>query len=170
MRTRRNKDGEGSSGDRAAKKIITNCEQEFNIALGLLIDTIEPGERIYSTVDARNFEKAIREFKRRQLERDYDNEVNRHGFYCDSFNQMVSCLQGPTARASSLFLWDCDSVDEYFNLSEELIKTVRLSVVAHSYLTKNGGHIITRPFEYPKLLDPKFHPLLQKNAMMLWAY
>lgn len=186
MLTRRNKDGEGNGGDRTSKKIITDSPESFDEALSTLVEYALSNRqnvyRIYSTVDARDFDKGIREFKRRQLEADYADNRGRHGFYRDGFNRVVSCLQQPGARASSLFLWDCDSTEEYQNTNRLLQE---LSVehtpgplglhigrynIRDAYETKNGGHIITDPFNYPKIVPPEYHKLIQKNAMMLWAY
>lgn len=166
MRCRRNKDGAGNSGgDRSSKKIITNGPEAWEAGVEKLAADFEEGERIYATVDERDFDKGIREFKRRQLDADYSDDGSRHGFYIDGNNRLVSCLQGPGARVSRLFLFDCDSNQEYNRLLRQLGYRV-----THSYPTKNGGHIITDPFEYPKLLAPEFHPLIQKNAMLLVAY
>ena len=37
------------------------------------------------------------------------------------------------------------------------------------YLTKNGSHIITTPFN-PHALSPMMLEALKKNAMMFWSY
>lgn len=171
MRCKRNKDGQGSSGgDRSSKKIITSSPQEYDEALQSLIEGTQGGERIYATVDKRSWPKAIRGFKQKQLDNDYASDDTRHSFYKDVSNRMVSCLQGPTARLSSLFLFDCDEPQQYDSLVKELLSAVGVSGIIHTYQTKNGFHIITKPFEYPKLLDAKWHPLIQKNAMMLIAF
>ena len=170
MRVRRNKDGSGNSGgDRSSKKVITESEEEFDQALASLIEGAQGGERIYATVDSRVWDKAIREFKRRQLDMDYASSGARYGFYRDGFNQLVSALQGPGARATSLFLFDCDSPESYSSL-RSILYGIEAVAIVHSYETKNGGHIITAPFEYPKYLNSELHNLIQKNAMMLWAY
>jgi hypothetical protein len=170
MRCKRNKDGEGSTGgDRKSKKVITSSPEEYEAGLQLLIEGAEGGERIYATADARDWDKAIRAFKQRVLDHDYAQEGIRNGFYRDSANQIISCLQGPEARLTRLFLWDCDSAGEFEQMRSILYGIEQVAIV-HAYETKNGGHIITSPFEYPKLLNPELHHLLQKNAMMLLAY
>lgn len=168
MRTSRTKDGLKSSGDRKSKKVITNGPEEYAQCFEKLCSELIDSERVYGSVDARDFNKAIREFKRRLLESDYGSVATRDGFYRDSKNQVVSCLQGPAARATHLFLWDCDSIEDYDNCLRALSLTG--CVIKHFYSTKNGGHIITEPFEYPKLMDPLMIPWLHKNAMMLLAY
>lgn len=174
MLTRRNKDGESNGGgDRSSKKIISASPEEFDEALATLVqlalDDEQRAYRIYATADIRDFEKGIREFKRRQLEADYADHGSRHGFYRDSFNRVVSSLQQPGARATSLFLWDCDSKEEYEQMRQVLYGCGAAAIV-HAYETKNGGHIITAPFEYPRFINPELHHLLKKNAMMLWGY
>lgn len=170
MRVRRNKDGAGNTGgDRHSKKLITEGPEEFDEALEALLKGSQGDERIYATVDSRDWDKAIREFKRRQLEHDYGDDRSRHGFYRDGFNQVVSALQGSQARATSLFLFDCDSATEY-EVLRSILYGIEAVAIVHAYETKNGGHIITAPFEYPKYLNSELHHLLKKNAMMLWAY
>lgn len=168
MRKSRTKDGIKASGDRKSKKVITNGPEEYDACFEQLCSELIDNERIYGSVDARDFNKAIREFKRRLLESDYGSVATRDGFYRDSKNQVVSCLQGPAARATHLFLWDCDSIEDYDNCLRALHSAC--IVPKHFYTTKNGGHIITEPFEYPKLMDPLMIPWLHKNAMMLLAY
>jgi len=170
MRCKRNKDGEGNSGgDRASKKIITTDSEEFDEALERLMLDIQPGERIYSTVDARDFQKGIRNFKFKQLEAEYYDDGSRFRFYTDSFNRMVSSLQAPNARVSSYFLFDCDSVEESLTCMTALSKVDLHKNIIHDYKTKNGKHIITQPFN-PALLPEEVRSLIQKNAMMLWVY
>lgn len=171
MRVKRNKDSEGEAGgNRSVAKIITSSPEEYDEAVQTLVAGAKAGERIYGTVDARSWGKAIRGFKQRLLDNDYASEDTRHAFYKDVSNRMVSCLQSPQARSTSLFLFDWDGLGDSDSLVKELLSAVGVSGVLHNYQTKNGWHFITKPFEYPKLLSAEWHPLLQKNAMMLIAY
>lgn len=167
MRLRRSKDGGKGNVDRHAKKVVTRGEADYDTQLFRLLQDILPEERIYSTVDARDPKKALRTFKQLQLDNEYN--PSPEDFYFDIKNRWVSSLQQPSARATSLFLWDCDDVQTYEDLRNELYKIDSVGIV-HAYQTKHGGHVITAPFAYPKLLDPRFHPLLHKNAMLLLAY
>jgi hypothetical protein len=170
MRCRRNKDGEGSSGgDRGSKKVITNGREEFEQAFESLSSEMLEGERIYSTVDARQMERGIRNFKQRQLEADYYDDGSRHSFYTDSHNRLVSCLQSPNARDSSYFLFDCDSQEDGLEALGAIDKLGLAKCIRHTYPTKSGRHIITDPFN-PNLLPEHIRPWIQKNAMMLLAY
>lgn len=173
----RNKDNDGKKGGThgSTKKIITANPEEFDAALADLIERSEQAKndhgliyRIYGTVNARDFEKGIREFKRRQLEADYSDDGSRHWFYRDGFNSMVSCLQQPGAKATSLFLWDCDSQAQYEDVRRVLFAVE--APICHAYETKNGGHVITVPFNYTILDRYSYWPLIKKDAMMLWAY
>lgn len=169
MRIHRTKDGAVGNADRHAKKVVTRGEADYDIQLSRLLRDILPEEHIYSTVDARDLKKAMRTFKQLQLDNEYTPDPEN--FYLDIHNRWVSSLQQPSARATSLFLFDCDDVQTYEDLRDALYKIDDPSVsTVHSYLTKNGGHVITSPFAYPKLLDSRFHPLIHKNAMLLVAF
>lgn len=170
MRILRTKDGGVGNVDRHAKKLISRGPEEFDRCMGELREDMVPGQRIYSTVDQRSVSKAIRKFKQNQLDNDYS--ADPHAFYLDIKNRFVSALQGPGARNTSLFLWDCDDLHQYGNLLSVLEDETLLgqTIIKHNYLTKNGGHIITTPFQYPKFISPMYQELLRKNAMMLWYY
>lgn len=88
-------------------------------------------------------QKAIHEFKRRQLEADFGNLYERHSFYCDINNRLFSCLMNPNARAQNHFLIDCDTQQEYEHAELQLRGS---GLVIMEYPTRNGMHIITRPF------------------------
>lgn len=173
MRVLRNKDGGVGNVDRHSKKLVSRNPEEFDKNMARLMDGMLPNERIYSTVDARDISKAVRMFKTEQLNNDYNRPDIFEDFYIDIYNRWISALQQPSARATSLFLWDCDTVEDFKQLREELESLgmeddERLHM--YHYQTKSGGHIITASFAYPKMLDQKWYQLLKKNAMMLWAY
>lgn len=167
MRVLRNKDGGVGNVDRHSTKIITKNPEEFDRAFKSLVETAQPNERIYSTVDTRDPAKAIRKFKETMLANDYDR--NPQDFYLDISNRWVSALQQPTARASNLFLFDFDSTDQVREGCDALSSHNTTAKYVHGYITKNGAHIITEPFNYTKLPE-WMHPMIHKNAMMLWAY
>lgn len=170
MRTLRGKDGgKNTGGDRVAVKVITRNKEEFEKTLQALIDGASENERIYATVDARDIEKGIRNFKLRQLDAEYYGVDERHGFYIDSANRVVSSLQSPNARCTSLFLFDCDSVEEGIAVMAALDSAGLHKQIKHSYHTKNGKHIICEPFN-PKPLSDEVQRIIHRNAMMLWAY
>lgn len=167
MRVLRTKDGGVGNVDRHSKKLVSRNAEEFDKNLEILLKDIQPNERIYSTVDARDTSKAIRTFKELQLANDYT--PNPEDFYLDIYNRWISSLQQLSARKTRLFLFDCDSPDEYDRM-QNILYNIESCPIVHRYETKNGGHIITGSFEYPKFLHSDFHHLKFINAMMLWVY
>ncbi len=86
----RNKDGEkGNAQRKAIKKISRNKQEWIEIIQEFknLQQHSYSGHRIYSSVNSRNMEKAIHEFKRRQIDFDYGTEEERHWFYMDLQNR-----------------------------------------------------------------------------------
>lgn len=162
----RNKDGGLAKPDHGAKKIITMNEVEWDKAVAELKERAELndiGERIYASVDARNVGKAIHEFKRRQLDADMYDESGKTKFYLDIKNRFISCLASPPSRASKLFLIDCDSDEELRHArGYEIVRDNWI----HFYPTKNGYHVITKPFN-PNLIS---RLEIKQNAMMLVGY
>ncbi len=141
----RNKDGcQGNAQRKSFKKISSSLEQWEKIVkeFGHMQNTSHPGFRIYSSVNPRNMQKAIHEFKRRQLEFDYGNNEELDEFYRDIDNRFFSCLMNPTCRSESYFLIDCDT-DEEYQKSKDSIPQER---IVFDYATKNGRHLITKPF------------------------
>lgn len=146
MLLRRNKDGEEGNAQRKAIKSISRDTQEWKTIireLRNLQETSYQGYRIYSSVNSRDISKAIHEFKRRQLETDYGNAFEFWSFYCDIKNRFFSCLMNPNCRATSHFLIDCDTQEEYEHAELQLRGS---GLVLMQYPTKNGYHIITLPF------------------------
>lgn len=170
MLTTRSKDGGRTNNpDRqpSNKKYVTRSSEEYYEKLDELIAEMNQSQRIYSTVDPRDTEKAIHKFKQNQLDADYYAEKDKFGFYDDVYNRWISSLQQPTARASRLFLYDIDD-DEGDPITREeavfLMEKGGINVL-HSYNTKNGCHVITDPHD-PKKIDIQH----QKNSMLLVAY
>lgn len=144
MLLRRNKDGGIGNAQRNSFKTITNGVEQWEWAVKVfrhMQETSHQGYRIYASVNARNMQKAIHEFKRRQLEFDYGNNAELDDFYRDIDNRFFSCLMNPSCREESNFLIDCDTVEEYERAKEKVKDLVILD-----YATKNGRHIITHPF------------------------
>jgi len=144
MLLHRNKDGETGNAQRKAYKIITNGVNAWYDAierLSYLRMTGYRDYRIYSSVNPRNMRKAIHEFKRRQLQAAYDHNDD-YDFYTDIENRFFSSAMSPVCRDHSLFLIDCDSEHEY----EKAIDMIPKDLVVFDYETRNGRHIITKPF------------------------
>lgn len=141
----RNKDGETGNAQRKSIKKISRSIQEWHeivYEFRNLQKSSYPRHRVYASVNPRNIQKAIHEFKIRQLSADYSNKQDLDWFYVDLENRFFSCLMNPNSRCSSNYLIDCDTPEEYQNAKEILPEEFFL----YEYPTKNGMHIISRPF------------------------
>lgn len=156
----RNKDGcKGNAQRKSLKKISSTAQQWEEIVLQFrhIQKNSHQGFRIYSSVNARNMQKAVHEFKRRQLEFDYGNNQELDEFYRDIDNRFFSCLMNPSCRAESNFLVDCDTEKEYRHVKQNLND----DMILVDYPTKNGRHIISKPFNPNEvLLDAKKDDLI----------
>jgi len=169
---RRSKEGGGTNNDKI-KKYVVNGEDEYNERLETLErerkDLLEKGivTRIYASLNRRDINKAIREFKRQQLEADYYDEENKNRFYLDVKNKWISALMKPSSRADNLFLIDIDIE----KVSTKVIETLEAinAETKLTYKTKNGWHIITTPFN-PAELNGIDGVEVKKDALMLVSY
>ena len=172
MLTQRNKEGgKVTKPDRVAKKKITKNREEFikvfNEFESFKNNTNVP-LRIYSCVNKRNIDKAIREFKYRMLEADYYDEISRRSFYYDIKNRWMSCVMSPTSRAETNFIIDIDDNNLTVKTLREL-QSLKVKVILH-YNTKNGSHVVTEPFN-PNLLKTKYPELgIAKDGLLLLSY
>lgn len=154
MLINRKKESGISTTDRKCIRCITKDINTFNITLEVLRQQKQKGQRIYCSVNSRNIIKAIRLFKKRQLDNDYEDLAEKGNFYCDIYNRFLSCLQNPEARDSRNFLIDLDSQE----MSPFLSVYDRLATVTKILLKKetpNGWHFITEPFDSSKFHHPK---------------
>lgn len=145
MLLHRNKDGEtGNAQRKVIKRISRNKEEWHQIVHEFkeLQQASYPAHRIYSSVNSRNMEKAIHQFKLRAVSVDYGNKEELTWFYVDIQNMFFSCLMNPGCRAQNNFIIDCDTQEEYQKAKELLPPEYFL----YEYPTKNGRHIISRPF------------------------
>lgn len=159
----RNKDGAFGNAQRKSLKKISSDESEWNeivLEFRQLQLTSHQEFRIYSSVNSRDIRKSIHEFKRRQLEADFGYMYDLNSFYCDIKNRFFSCFMNPSCRAEDYFLIDCDSKEEYEHAELQLRSS---GLVVMQYPTKNGVHIITKPF------NPNDYGNMQikKDALML---
>lgn len=164
----RHSDG-GATNNSKLRSYITRDTTQWVRTLAKLIQEKEQYPhlplRIYQTVNARNIEKGIREFKIAMLNADYYDTDSRHWFYLDAKNRIVSAIMQQNCRATSFFLFDVD--DESQSLLITLTANLGLltNVVMH-YPTKKGHHIITEPFN-PNLIQLPKNVEYKKDAMML---
>lgn len=165
MLTLRSKEGGKTNlPDRSAKKMISRNPEEFDKCMQILMDRRVGMERIYSTVDERDIDNAIRIFKGRQLDADYFDRESHVSFYVDIWNRWISSLQSPRARKGCLFMVDVDDDKQEEDNIRKSIEAHGFNLI-HEYPTKNGRHFILEPFN-PNLVE--FDCL--KNHMMLWVY
>lgn len=151
------------------ERIITKNPEEFEQALYEMMMTAvsecskDREMRIYSSVNARDPKKAIREFKRRQLEHDYGDQDDMMDFYNDLGNQWISCLMKPSNRIGTTFLIDIDEEDDELLIGHALTSITRNF---KRYPTKNGHHILTSPFNPAQLPGAK----INKDGLLLLYY
>ena len=170
MLTRRAKEGGKSNRpDWVAKRKISTNKDEFEKILEEFLEyqSEHPEYRIYSCVNRRDFNKGIREFKRQQLEADYYDIESRDKFYLDIKNRFLGSLMKPSSRAETLFLIDADDLTAK-TIGNAIDEIEEITDVVLTYKTKNGYHIITKPFN-PNLLGNKFGEI-KKDAMLLLSY
>lgn len=145
--------GKNDRGDRVSKRKISKNKEEFvEIVKEFLVLKAESDKplRIYSAVNKRDIDKAIREFKQRQLDSDYYDEDSRQGFYLDIKNRWISCVMSPKCRAETKFIIDIDDGEDDIDFIKEKLELLSVKILLE-YKTKNGTHIITEPFN-PNLL------------------
>jgi len=167
----RNKEG-GETNNIKYKKVITRNSDEFFDALNELVDIQMSSDipyRIYSSVNERDFNKAIRKFKYEQLESDYYDQVQKENFYLDIRNRFLGCLMQPTQKATSYFLFDVDNVEGKDLCGETLNAIKDKELIVKLYPTKNGWHILTHPFNYTKIKLPDGVEL-KKDGLLLLSY
>lgn len=167
----RHKEG-GEVNNTKLKKVITRSPKEFQEALEPLIREMLLSEsplRIYSSVNERDFNKAIRQFKYEQLDADYYDQIQKENFYLDVKNRFIGCLMQPPQRATSLFLWDVDNVPEIKDTTAEILSLIPEGLIIKFYPTKNGWHLVTKPFNYTTLVLPK-NVEMKKDGLLLLAF
>ena len=163
--------GFNNTHKRHLKKVITRNSEEFFKTIEEFQDFIKTDKRelrIYATFNNKNFSKGIRLFKQRQLDRDYDEEDVRNDFYLNSKNNFISCLMDKMSANESNFLFDLDDIDDRsFNVVWNTLKKHTKIII--TYKTRNGFHIITKPFNYT-LLQDNIQRTLHKDSLMLIDY
>lgn len=149
---------------------ITSVSSSSNQFVSILNDMRKnkrESDRIYASLSQRDILKAARSFKHKLIEADYDQ--NPEDFYKNINNHWVSSLMinTSTLKSDKLWMFDCDSQEEYMTICQELLT---LSVPIHyQYSTKNGVHVIVKPFNR-QLLSENSLKSLSDNSLMLWSY
>lgn len=164
MLCQRAKDGDKCVNKSELKKVSANKKEFMKIyaELKMIKDSSLLPLRIYSSVNRRDINKAIMNFKREQLEADFYSETDRNHFYFNIENRWISSLMKPSARAETQFLIDIDSQNSKV---EEKLNLIGVKIIA-KYPTKNGIHIITEPFN-PNLLGLNFGEIKKDDLLLL---
>lgn len=186
----RNKEG-GDTNNTKVQKRVTRSSEEFKEVLTELLHEVSISPlplRIYSSVNPRNFNKAIHKFKVEQLDADLYHQHQKENFYLDVNNRFIGCLMQPGQASGSLFLFDVDNEEgrdvmgetlnalhlvekevwDHKNLSDEA-RMSEPEIIVKTYPTKNGWHIVTRPFNWNLMVIPKGVEL-KKDALLLLSY
>lgn len=162
----RKKDGhDGAYPQRDCKKRIVSCKEEYINCLCEFLDLKAKSDkelRIYASLNPRNIEHAIRNFKQDQLNADYYDVTSRNSFYTDIQNRFFSCFMSYQSKAGTLFIIDVDD-NSIMDAVDKLIADLDIHVYT-KYATKNGWHIVVAPFN-PQLwsmdkTDIKKDPLI----------
>jgi len=164
MLTHRSKEGGKNRDRKQTYKKFSRNEKEFKEIVIEYLEIISKSNipyRIYSSVNKRNVNKAIREFKRLQLDADYDECTS--DFYFDVKNRWISSMMRPSSREDTNFLID---LDEGEDVDKCLNRLVHITRNYFKYQTKNGWHIIVQPFD-PRLMEGYD---IKKDGLLLLKY
>lgn len=143
---------------------VSRSEKEFKFILHELNTIAQEGERIYATAGTRCCHKAGRLLQQRILDNHYDKEPGR--FYDSLIEKWVSCLMKSPTRVDKRWLFDFDDPGLYREFRGAVW---RMSHETYDYETKNGYHIVARPFNTYGMPD-YLHRIRHKDALMLWRY
>ncbi len=167
----RHKEG-GETNNSHLRKIITRNSEEWFEVVKVLIDEQMSSEatlRVYASLNQRNFNKAIRQFKYEQLDADYFDQIQKENFYLNVKNRFIGCLMQPAQRATSMFLFDIDNDPEIKDTTAGTLSVIPNELIIKMYPTKNGWHIITKAFDYTKIALPK-NCEMKKDGLLLLAF
>lgn len=150
----RSKDG-AKNNSRHERMLFTRDGKEYEETLAFLLEERSKhplqGLRIYATVNARDLKKAVRCFKQSQLDMDYQSDEVISDFYSAIKGRFASALMRPTSKAESFFVFDVDSPMTLDKALGIIDRSGFSDMIVKQYATKNGWHIITKPFNHTKL-------------------
>lgn len=164
----RNKDG-GSNNERTNTRMVSRNEEQFEEILVKYLEVMkmspETPYRIYSSANKRDAKKAMRIFKYKQLDAEYNSDVEIENFFFDIKNRWLGSLMSPKARMEKNFLFDIDEGDEKTveDFKKEIASVTRTYKI---YQTKNGYHAVVPPFN-PQLM-PGYD--INKDGLLLLKY
>lgn len=146
---------------------VTHSRDHFNCTLDELLAEARDGERIYGAAGVRDMAKAVRLFKQRQLDADYDDDPLR--FYRSVNERWISALMAPTSQATKLWLFDCDTAEDGARVLSELAEHYDREMEPYQYASKSGLHVVVQPFDRSRLSDG-VRSLIHENPSILWGY
>lgn len=153
---------------RRAWEVVHDKEQLRRALVKLLIlqKTLGTDERIYMSVSPRDIRKAEMDFKETMLRSDFGNDENKRFFYEHFEEKWVSSLMSSNPpKGEMLFILDIDTSDNGKALSWCAENNVE---IVKSYRTKNGWHIIVKPFN--QSLFPKKIGEVKKDGLLLLSF
>lgn len=171
MLIHRAKEGSKSPNNDKVRKVIVTTRKEYEDTILEMLQEIKRTEipyRIYASASSRSVEKAMRKFKQEQLDADYFAFEDKHRFYLDIYNRFFGCLSQQGSATETTFLVDLDSKEELEECLCVLGDNDLNDFVIKRYYTKNGSHIVMRPFD-PKRLG-KFESHVHKDGLILLHY
>ena len=165
----RNKDKSDGQKKRKSYVLISRNVQEFDDNIVKITKEMTDGERLYVSVHPCDARKAVKTFKQAQVEADYNPDYL--SFYISAKDRFASSLMKNPVKKDRLWLLDIDSDKEYSEIENDILTFYDRSgdMTPYTYKTKNGHHIILKPFNSTECSDT-FKSCLNKNALMLWAY
>jgi hypothetical protein len=145
------------------KFFISRHRQEFEQYIKEEYEKLKDGFRIYSTVNKRNLEKAIRVFKEKQLKADYIEQL-KNPFYTRIERYFVSSLMIPSSRDEKQYLIDIDDLG-IENEIQTILKNNSVEKI-FEYNTVTGKHIIVKPFD-ARLIKESDKVQIHKDGVIL---
>jgi hypothetical protein len=145
---------------------VSHCPEHFDKIIKDFEKISAPLDRIYISAAPRSVSKAAKMFQSRQLDAAYD--LHPMAFYKNLETRWIFCLMNPQCTEYAVWFFDCDSVGEYAYVKYELIALDEIVSEIATYPTKNGFHIIVKPFHRSKL-SKEAHEKLKTDALLLWS-
>jgi len=148
------------------KFFISRHRQEFEQIVKEEYEKLQSGFRIYSNVNKRNLEKAIRLFKEKQLKADYIKQL-KESFYTRIERYFISALSSPLSRDEKQFIIDIDDLS-IENEIKNLMSMNNIKLILE-YNTITGKHIVVEPFNV-KLIPLSDKVQILKDGMLLIGF
>lgn len=144
----------------------SNSAESFDEHLAELRLLMRPHERIYASASRRNLMKAGRTFAERLIASTFDPPEVRESFHRRTMFHWYSCLMQPESaeRSTKWWMFDCDSRADY-----DAALTFADGMERYEYGTKNGWHVLVRPYNRQMTPDG-LGKVLYANPLMLWSY